>query len=318
MKSMCHDVRRNSPSVIAMQADVLLQLDGVGDGGILDGAQRVGVDAAGGELVARGEQLGRAQQAADVVGPEGRGGAEGHSGSVVGEGCVSDAADLDQVGDHHVVAAELQVVGVGDLLDALDLRLVGREQRPEREEREVDDARASGPRARAAARSRPGPTIESCMTSARPSSVEQLRQPAEEVVELVAAPVVERAVAARLLVRIDRHLEEARDDQVVALVGRPLVEVDVRRRSPGRRRRCGTRSRRCSRSRCGRCRSRARASAPLSASCTVWMPAAAADVEAAHAVALARAEEVLPDEEAAVRRHEHARPRSRAAAAAAG
>ena len=41
---------------------------------------------AGGEVVARGEQLGRAQQAADVVGPEGRGGAEGHSGSVVGWG----------------------------------------------------------------------------------------------------------------------------------------------------------------------------------------------------------------------------------------
>ncbi len=124
MKSMCQDVRRNSPSVTDLQADVLLQLDGVGDRGVLDLAQRVVVDRAGGEVVARGEQLGRAQQAADVVGPEGRGGAEGHSDSVVRMGCVSGAADLDQVGDHDVVAAELQVVRVGDLLDALDLRLV--------------------------------------------------------------------------------------------------------------------------------------------------------------------------------------------------
>ena len=29
--------------------------------------------------------------------------------------------DLDQVGDHHVRRAELQVVGVGELLDAGDL-----------------------------------------------------------------------------------------------------------------------------------------------------------------------------------------------------
>ena len=47
---------------------------------------------------------------------------------------------------------------------------------------------------------------------------QQPRQLPEEVVEQVAAPVVERAVAARLLVRVDGHLVEARDDEVVALV----------------------------------------------------------------------------------------------------
>ncbi len=56
---------------------------------------------------------------------------------------------------------------------------------------------------------------------------QQARQLAEEVIELVASPVVERTVAARLLVGIDRHLVEARDDEVVALVRGPLVEVDV-------------------------------------------------------------------------------------------
>jgi hypothetical protein len=54
------------------------------------------------------------------------------------------------------------------------------------------------------------------------------RDPAcDALVEQVAAPVVERAVAAGLFVRVDRHLEEARDDEVVAIIRHPLVEVDV-------------------------------------------------------------------------------------------
>jgi hypothetical protein len=63
MKSMCHDARRK-------------------DRRVLGGAQGLGVDATGGEVVARGVELGRTQQAADVVGAEGRRGADRHSGSV--------------------------------------------------------------------------------------------------------------------------------------------------------------------------------------------------------------------------------------------
>src|SRR3954467_13721046 len=49
--------------------------------------------------------------------------------------------DLEEVGDHHVLVAELQVVGVGEVLDALDLGLALLEQVVEVEEREVDDLR---------------------------------------------------------------------------------------------------------------------------------------------------------------------------------
>ena len=53
-----------------LQADVLLQRDDVADRRVLDRAQLVVVDAAGRVVLAGLEQLGRAQQAADVVGPE--------------------------------------------------------------------------------------------------------------------------------------------------------------------------------------------------------------------------------------------------------
>ena len=79
-------------------------------------------------------------------------------------------------------------------------------------------------------------------------------------------------MAARLLVRVDRHLVEARDDDVEPLASAPSGRGRPSRRSCGRRRRCGTRSRACWRRRRGRCRSRARAAAPLSASCTARMP----------------------------------------------
>src|SRR3954467_14643559 len=49
--------------------------------------------------------------------------------------------DLEEVGDHHVLVAEAQVVGVGQRLDALDVRLALGEQLVEVEEREVADLR---------------------------------------------------------------------------------------------------------------------------------------------------------------------------------
>src|SRR5581483_1180221 len=56
---------------------------------------------------------------------------------------------------------------------------------------------------------------------------EQLREQPQEMVEQVPAPVVERAVARRLLVRVDRHLVEARDYHGELPLGLPLVEVDL-------------------------------------------------------------------------------------------
>src|SRR3990172_6539349 len=50
------------------------------------------------------------------------------------------ARELDEVGDHHVLAAEVQVVGVRELLGAADLLRVLVEERAEVEEAEVDDA----------------------------------------------------------------------------------------------------------------------------------------------------------------------------------
>jgi hypothetical protein len=52
------------------QADLLLLAHDVGDRLVLDPAELVGVDPAGGEVVARLQQPGGAEQAADVVGAE--------------------------------------------------------------------------------------------------------------------------------------------------------------------------------------------------------------------------------------------------------
>src|SRR5207248_2544304 len=66
-----------------LQADVALQGDDLADGLVLDRAQLVVGDALRGVVLAGLQQLGRAQQAADVVGAEGWCGALGHGGSMV-------------------------------------------------------------------------------------------------------------------------------------------------------------------------------------------------------------------------------------------
>ena len=50
------------------------------------------------------------------------------------------SSDLEQVRDHHVVAADREVVGVGELLDTRDLLGVRLEDLAEREEAVVDDS----------------------------------------------------------------------------------------------------------------------------------------------------------------------------------
>jgi hypothetical protein len=63
------------------EADALLHRDGVADRCVLDGAQLVGVDLTAREALAGSQQGRRAQQAPDVIGPEGRSGAGGRGGS---------------------------------------------------------------------------------------------------------------------------------------------------------------------------------------------------------------------------------------------
>ena len=90
MKSMCQDVRRNSPSVADCKPDVALQLHRGANGLVLDRPQAGVVELAGGMTGARREQLGRPEQAPDVVGPEGRreaGPRRAHAVPGVGRAC---------------------------------------------------------------------------------------------------------------------------------------------------------------------------------------------------------------------------------------
>ena len=72
MKSMCHEARRNSPSVADCRPGIALERDDLADRLVLDRAEPGGVEPAGRVLRARREQLGRAEQAADVVGAKRR------------------------------------------------------------------------------------------------------------------------------------------------------------------------------------------------------------------------------------------------------
>src|SRR3954471_11652652 len=130
--------------------------------------------------------------------------------------------DLEEVGDHHVLVAELQVVGVGEVLDALDLGPALLEQLVEVEEREVDDVRrVPGPRQQL--RRARLPEDRELHDVRRARRGQEARQQRDEVVEQVAAPEVERAMRVGLVVGVDRHLVEARHDEVVAIARDPRV-----------------------------------------------------------------------------------------------
>ena len=67
-KSRCHQSRRNSPSVMLLQADALLALDGLDDGAVLGLTQLGAVERSGLETLAGvGEPIGT-QKAADLIG----------------------------------------------------------------------------------------------------------------------------------------------------------------------------------------------------------------------------------------------------------
>ena len=70
MKSMCHDVRRNSPSVTVRSPASLLQPDDVGDRGVLGRAELLVGDAALGVTLPGVEEHPWSQEAADVVAAE--------------------------------------------------------------------------------------------------------------------------------------------------------------------------------------------------------------------------------------------------------
>ncbi len=118
-------------------------------------------------------------------------------------------AELEQVGDHDVLAARRQVEGVGELLDAEDLLPVRLEERAEGEEGEVDHLGLEAgllEQLRGALLADDRQLHHERAPPGRQEPGEQL----QEVIEEVAAPVVERPVAGRLLVGIDRHLVQAR------------------------------------------------------------------------------------------------------------
>src|ERR1700750_283369 len=117
--------------------------------------------------------------------------------------------DLEQVRDHHVLVAELQVVRVREVFDALDLTLALLEELVEVEEREVDHAGAvagAGEKLR-------GPRLaedRQLHHVGRARRGQEPREERDEVVEQVAAPEVERPVRVRLVVGVDPHLVQAR------------------------------------------------------------------------------------------------------------
>ncbi len=72
MKSMCHEARRNSPSVADCSPTSCCIFTTERIASILDRAQLLGATPPGGELLPGREQLGRTQQAADVIRAERR------------------------------------------------------------------------------------------------------------------------------------------------------------------------------------------------------------------------------------------------------
>ena len=81
MKSMCHDARRNSPSVADRMPGLALELDDLLDRLVLDLPEVDGAELAGGVVLACLQQVRWPQQAADVVGAERRGVAKHGSSS---------------------------------------------------------------------------------------------------------------------------------------------------------------------------------------------------------------------------------------------
>ena len=146
---------------------------------------------------------------------------------------------------------------------------------------------------------------------------EQAREETDQVVDEVPAPVVERPVAGELLVRIDGHLVEARDDDVVPVLGLEHVQIDLRAGDA------------LGDAVAKRVRERGRDGLTLDVDGVHVLgaverelhrqeAAAAADVETPLAGADVLAHEVLPDEQAADGRNEDVRTRARAPGTGAG
>src|SRR4029079_16576147 len=139
--------------------------------------------------------------------------------------------DLEEVRDHHVLVAELQVIRVREVFDALDLTLALLEELVEVEEGEVDDPGGVAGAGEQFGRARPAEDRELHQIPPHRRGQEP-RQERDEVVEEVAAPEVERPVGVRLVVGVDRHLVEARHHEVIAVPRHPRIEVDGLARHP--------------------------------------------------------------------------------------
>src|SRR3954470_17900676 len=152
MKSMCHDARRNSPSVAERSPTsscrrTTSRIASSSTARSSSAAMRPAVKSSRARSSSGGRSRlptwsarkgGRVR--AVIAGPPVSAGRGGLSRP-------ASRSDLQEVGDHDVLVTEPQVVGVGELLDAVDLLLAVLEQRVEVEEREVRDPRLeAGPR----------------------------------------------------------------------------------------------------------------------------------------------------------------------------
>src|SRR6478735_3866213 len=214
-------------------------------------------------------------------------------------------ADLEEVRDHHVLVAELQVIRVREVFDALDLTLALLEELVEVEEGEVDDAGGVARAGEQLGRARLAEDRELHHVG-RAGRGQEPRQERDEVVEEVAAPEVEGAVGVRLVVGVDRHLVEARDHEVVAVPRHPRVEVDgLARHAVGDPVAEGVRQR--VRDRAAVDVDRVDVLGAVARELDREQPRPAPDVEAAQVLAEPALEQVLPHDEAALGRDEDAR-----------
>src|SRR3954447_19427428 len=132
MKSMCQEARRNSPSVAERSpaASCLATTSRIASSSMprsSDASMRPSLKSS-----RACRSCGGRSRLPTWSARNGGGGGAGLSGGASGFSCfrcragflpVARRRDLEEVGDHHVLVAEAQVVGVGQRLDALDVPL---------------------------------------------------------------------------------------------------------------------------------------------------------------------------------------------------
>ncbi len=123
MKSMCHEARRNSPSVADRRPTASCIRTASRIASSSSPRSSIGSIAAGGEVLARLQELRRAEQAADVVGAERRCRARGHAPCI--PRAVTNPADLGVVEAADLLAR--RALSARELVDACLARIEARD-----------------------------------------------------------------------------------------------------------------------------------------------------------------------------------------------